>query len=136
MKVFALIKTQFQAIHQWSDCEIKEVAFLKHPHHHYFNVTVKIQQFHFNRDVEYIDMQLRLDKFISNHLLGINICEYRPDISDVISYMGSKSCEMLAEEILSFVANLFVTKEGLEKRDIMVGVYEDNRHGAEVFNYD
>ncbi len=127
-KIYAVIKTQFQAIHQWTNCELTEVAFLKYPHHHYFNVKVKIQQLHSDRDVEYIDTQLKLDAYIDEVLLDRTIDS---DVSDWISHMGSMSCEKMAEEILKFVEELYAQGG----RQILVGVYEDNRHGAEVSNF-
>lgn len=106
MKTYIIIKTQFEGIHHWPECPVEEVEFLKHPHRHIFHVTVKIEVNRSNRQIEFIYKKRDIDFF----------CRMRYPNNEVMT----KSCEMIAEEILNkFDADY-------------VSVFEDNENGAEV----
>ena len=100
-----VIKTQFTAIHQWSDCPHKEVSFLRNPHRHIFHVTMKWKVTHNDRDKEFIVMKNRVNTFIRNNWDR--------------NFLGNMSCEMMAETLSATFNADFVS------------VFEDNENGAE-----
>jgi hypothetical protein len=102
--LFAKIKTQFEGIHYWRDAKGNE-SFLKNPHRHIFYITVHIEQFHNDRDVEYIAFKRWLTKSISKK----------------VNY---KSCEMIAQEIAKKI------KKNYGNRKLKIEVMEDNENGA------
>lgn len=40
-KCQVVVRLQVEGIHQWKDCNIEEVSFLKHPHRHIFYIECK-----------------------------------------------------------------------------------------------
>lgn len=106
MKTFVVIKTTFAATHNWPDCDIEGVLYLKHEHRHLFYVTMKWAVNHADREIEFIQQKMKVDNFIK--------------ILYTDKFLKGKSCEMMAKELLlSFEANY-------------VSVFEDNENGAEV----
>ena len=112
-KIYAKIKTTFNATHQWKKCNIKEVKFLRHEHFHQFYVTVYIEQFHSDRDIEYIAFKKWLDKKLSKY-------NYKN--------IGQMSCEDIAIDIKRMIEKKYPF------RDVIVEVSEDNQRGAIVQN--
>ena len=110
-KSYAIIRTSFHGTHQWKQCDIKEVSFLKNEHHHIFHVEVYIEQFHNNRDVEYIQCVNWLNKQLTKYKKA-----------------GNKSCEIMAKEI-----KLLIEKQ-YPARNVKVQVSEDGHWGAVVEN--
>jgi hypothetical protein len=108
MNRYIIIKTQFEGIHSWPDCPIKEVSFLKTPHRHIFYVTLVKEVSHNERDIEIIQLKRRLDYYISNILLT-------PD-----KELGTLSCESIAENLL------------LMFKAFSVEILEDNENGAKI----
>jgi len=104
--IYAIIRTQFEGIHKYPDASGNE-DFLKYPHRHIFHVEIKIEQFHDNRDIEYIAFKRWLNTLLSSDL------DY-------------KSCEMIANEVIDKI------KAKYPNRKLIVKVLEDNENGAEV----
>lgn len=108
-KIWAVVKFQFEGIHFYKDAP-DEVSFLRHPHRHIFHCEVWLQQFHEDRDIEYIMLKKDLQtKFTGGDL-------------------GKMSCEMIAEEIAKYLAEQYCSI--LVKRKIKVFVSEDNENGC------
>jgi hypothetical protein len=107
MKTNIIVKTQFAALHNWPNCNIKEVEFLKHPHRHTFYITCKKEVSHSDRDIEIIMLKNEINTFLYNN--------YEKGF-------GPMSCEMIAEMLL----------KKYELNYCMV--LEDNENGAEVIN--
>ncbi len=106
MKTFIVVRTQFEAIHNWPACPFKSVDFLTHPHRHIFYTEVKWEVSHSDRDKEFIIQKRILIEYLRKN--------YEKDL-------GSMSCEMIAEDILSHLEADYVS------------VFEDNENGAEVY---
>ena len=104
---WAIIKTQVEGIHRFPEATDEE-KYLSYPHRHIFHITVYIEQFHGDRDIEYIVFK----KFLSQ------ICP-KGDI-------GTMSCEQIAEHILSKI------KERYPNRKMKIVVLEDGENGAEL----
>lgn len=103
--LYAKITTQFEGIHFWKDAKGDE-SFLKYPHRHIFFVTIKIEQYHNDREIEFIAFKRWISKFITDKKLN------------------HKSCEMIAEEISKKI------KKRYPGRKIIVEVSEDNENGC------
>lgn len=105
MKMSIVVKLSFEAVHNWPECPIPEVEFLKHPHRHVFHVRAERLVSHNDRDTEIImfkrDMQ-----------------EYIRAMTQLDSNIGRMSCEDIAERLM--------TKFGCS----LVEVLEDGENGA------
>jgi len=102
--LYAKITTQFEGIHYWKNAKGAE-DFLKYPHRHIFYVTVYIEQFHNDRDVEFIAFKRWINKITSKK----------------IDY---KSCEMIAEDLAKKI------KKKYGNRKLKIEVSEDNENGC------
>lgn len=93
MNKFIKAKIQFEGIHNWTNCPLPEVDFLKYPHRHIFTIFAKKEVNHLDRDVEFIKLGREITSYI-NEL-------YKP-VSKTNSALnlGSTSCEMIAEKLL------------------------------------
>ncbi len=110
MKKFIVIKTQFEALHNWEGCTIKEVMFLSSPHRHIFHVVVKWQVSHNDREREFICWKRKVNAYIKRKFEG--------------KFLKNKSCEAMAEELIKKFEACYVS------------VFEDNENGAEVVSHD
>jgi 6-pyruvoyl-tetrahydropterin synthase len=106
MKKIIIIKTSFEATHCWPECNISYVHYLKNQHRHIFYVEVGIAV-EGDRQVEFITFKRQVESYIAMNFKGL--------------FLGSKSCEQIAEELL----NHFNAK--------VVSVFEDNENGVEVY---
>ena len=113
MKLYiAKVTTQFEGYHCWPKAPEK-VAFLRNKHRHMFHVTVKIEQEHNDRDVEYI-----MTKWDLNNL----ITKMKTHLVDYVN--GNASCEMMAEYIYDNIVS--------PGAHVQVEVTEDGENGAIV----
>lgn len=107
-KVLAVIRTQWEGYHCWPDAP-EEVKFLRDLHRHLFHITVRIEQFHNERDIEYIMFLRRLrDNLEANPI---------PETA---------SCETIASVILAWIHLEYPGREA------SVEVSEDGENGAIV----
>ena len=113
IKTLIVVKGQFEAIHSWDKCPHKDVSFLKWPHRHIFHVVLKLIVTHDDRDLEFI----KIKRILEDHLI------YKYHRYD----LGSKSCEMLAEEIGDYFNRL------IENKVAFVSVSEDEENSAEIY---
>lgn len=95
-----LIRTSFSALHQYPSAP-DTVHFLQHLHAHTFNVTVKIEVRHANREQEFFIVRRELDRLIEVRFLLRN----QEDTLPVISHSPS-SCESIAEKIAELMSEL------------------------------
>lgn len=94
MKSFIKCKVQFEGIHQWDTCELKEVEFLKFPHRHIFTIIAKKEVSHSDRDIEFIKLGREILEYISSNYEKCS--EYNTALN-----LKSTSCEMIAEKVLN-----------------------------------
>lgn len=102
--VFA--KVLFEATHNWPGCDINEVSYLKNEHRHVFHITAYAKIDHDDREIEFIVLKHRIEEWLLNRYPK--------------RQLGSKSCEMLALEIMAAF--------GLSK----CIVSEDGENGVEI----
>lgn len=104
--IWAVISTSFEGIHQYPDAP-NDVSFLKYPHRHIFHVKISIEQFHNDRDVEFILFKRFINKVIANK-----------------KFPKSVSCEMMSD---------FIFKKILKKypdRRTRIEISEDLENGS------
>ena len=102
VSIFA--RVQFEATHNWPDCPIEEVAYLRNEHRHVFHIEAHKPVNHDDRDIEFIWFKHRIEEYLAE--------EY-PE-----KKMGATSVEMLGRKLMGHFA--------LSK----VIVLEDNENGA------
>ena len=107
MQVNIIVNLDFEAVHRWEGCNIKEVEFLKYRHRHIFKIQCKKQVSHTDRDIEIICLKRDIQSYLSNKYKSRDL--------------GNSSCEDLAIEILTNF-----------KLDYC-SVLEDGENGAEVY---
>lgn len=86
MKTTVFASLTFEATHNWPQCNIKEVEYLKHEHRHVFHITAYVEVSHDDRDVEFIVLKHRIKDYLE---------EFYPE-----NKLGATSCEMLASELV------------------------------------
>ena len=102
-----VVNLMFEGVHNWPDCPFPEVDFLKHPHRHIFHITCKKEVTHTDRDIEIILLKRRIETFLI--------------LNNPNGYMGSSSCEMVADKLMS----------GFDLNYCQV--LEDGENGAEIW---
>jgi len=109
LKTTIICKLQIEGIHNWQNCPLEEVKFLKDPHRHIFHISCEKEVFHDDRDVEFIMFKRQILKYLKNKYED-NECHK----------FGSMSCEMIAKELIN------------EFNLVSCEVFEDNENGARV----
>jgi hypothetical protein len=103
---YIVVKTQFEAIHRWSDCPFDNVSFLRNPHRHIFFVVLKFETSE-DRQFEFIMVKREVESFLNEKFVGRDL--------------GETSCETIAQTLLThFTYACFAS------------VFEDNENGVEV----
>jgi hypothetical protein len=112
-KTLIIVKLQIDGCHNFPKAAelFPEVDFLSQRHRHMFCFTVACAVTHSDRDKEFIMLKRDVIDYING--------QYFDDFTRTCEF-GSKSCEMLAEEILK------------EFNCEWVEVWEDNENGAKV----
>jgi len=114
--IFAQVQLRFEGLHCWPEAGdfIPEVAFLSNLHRHIFHVTVKVEQYHDDRDIEYIAFKRKLEAHVREEIApGGNL--------------GRQSCEQIGTKIGRHVQSL------VGSRSISVTVLEDGENGAVLY---
>ena len=112
---------QFEGIHCYPEAPL-EVAYLREPHRHIFNVEVEMDVFNDDREIEFIMLGHQIKKYIKS---------FSHDEHAVVQ-LGSWSCEKVANAI---AGELFNTIPRSGQRDIIVTVMEDGENGATVYSW-
>ena len=118
MTTNVIVNLQVEALHNWPDARnvFPEVGFLSYPHRHVFHIQCKKRVNHDDRDIENILFKRSVLEYLTEKYDNTNVESYYYHSLD----FGSKSCEMLAKELLF--------KFDLE----YCSVLEDGENGAEV----
>jgi hypothetical protein len=111
-KTFIVVRTNFTGFHAWADAPI-DVDFLKLKHRHIFYVEAKIPVSHEDRQLEFFTVKKFIDALLA---------EVFPN-----GELGRRSCEMVAEMILTGLQNNYGLNKGLS-----VYVFEDNENGGGI----
>lgn len=111
MRKTVIVTLQIEGLHCWKDCPIEEVSFLREPHRHIFHIRCERTVAHLDRDVEIICLKRDIEEWFFKQY-------YVPQLR--IHNFGTKSCEMLALELVS------------EFKLLTCQVLEDNENGASI----
>lgn len=114
-RVNVVVNLQVEGLHQWSECNVPEVMFLRHLHRHIFHIKCKKEVSHGDRDIEIIKLKREITKYLKDTFGRRN----HPQCN-----FGNMSCEMIAIHLA-------------EKFELnYCEVLEDGENGAEVNVYD
>lgn len=112
VKTCIVVNFNLEGLHQWTTCDIDQVAYLRNLHRHVFYFTVKVPVTHLDRDIEIIKLK--------HDLVSYFVTKYFDKEYSCCNF-GTKSCEELAVELLTITS-------GHE-----ASVLEDNENGAYVY---
>lgn len=95
---YIVINLQFEGIHQWKNCNIEDVIFLKNPHRHIFHVELIKKVNHNDREIEIIMLKRKILDYIG--LQPVNL--------------ENQSCEDIAENLYKYfnAYSVKVTEDG------------------------
>ena len=109
---FIEVTFQREGIHRYpaasEDQKLISVSFLAYPHRHIFHFRIRVSVAHNDRDIEFIMFKRELEALYNDSLL----------------LLDHKSCEMIAEDLIEYVAKKY------PGRYIEVGISEDGENGA------
>jgi hypothetical protein len=91
-----------------TDPKLAEVNFLANQHRHILHFKVSIQQFHDDRDIEFIQFKRWLQSLYSSGALEANY----------------QSCEMISDKLAEKI------HEKYPERELKIEVFEDGENGA------
>lgn len=104
---------KLKGYHKYPKCSGKYASKIRKTHKHNFTIKVKIQTYHDDREIEFLEFRDEMRDFTKK--------------IDVFLFKDStKSCEHMARNILTY---LFINYPG---REVSVSVYEDDLNGAEI----
>lgn len=115
------VTADFDALHSWPKAP-EEVSFLRSPHRHKFNVKLTVAVGHSDRQVEFFMLQRDLSQIIVDSYQEEDLLH---PTHGVVIDIGSRSCEMIAEEIIAQAIKLGY-------KVISCEVSEDGENGAIV----
>lgn len=104
-----IVNTSFEGFHRYENAP-KEVSFLRDVHRHIFHVNVEIEVFHDDRELEFILIKQKLDRYIKLRKWDVN-----------------SSCEQIGEAICRHLTELY------GERKIICTVMEDNENGGRTY---
>jgi len=93
-----------------------DVSFLGVPHRHIFHFRVRIQVFHNDRDIEFIQFKRWMQRLYEE-----------VDHSTTILDLDYKSCEMIADDLYKEISAKY------PGRFVEISVAEDNENGCLIF---
>lgn len=119
MQTTVFCKTKFEGVHCYPGAP-DEVAYLRQPHRHMFGITVEIDVYGDDRELEFIMLKHRVDAWVRKHLNASGVWE-----------METLSCEQVATQLMTYLRIEYFGKEC--DRSIIVSVVEDEENGATVY---
>jgi len=93
-----------------------DVSFLGYPHRHIFHFRVRIEVFHNDRDIEFIQFKRWLQRLYEE-------VEHSTAVLD----LDYKSCEMIADDLYTQISAEY------PGRFVEISVAEDNENGCLIF---
>ena len=84
------VKLDLEGLHQWQECPINEVSYLKYLHRHRFVNRARRQVSHEQRDVEFIEFKHQLEGYLKER--------YYDSQYKCLNF-GNLSCESIARDL-------------------------------------
>ena len=94
-----------------------DVSFLGIPHRHIFHFRVRIEVFHNDRDIEFIQFKRWLERLYNGQ--GASDGE--------VLVLNHRSCEMIADELYEKISDKY------PGRFVEISVAEDNENGCSIY---
>ena len=110
-KTLIVVNITAEGVHQWKDCNIKEVEYLLNLHRHNFYINVKKEVSHDDRDIEIIKFKKQIINYLHKRFWNLEL--------QLLDFQ-LLSCEQMAKIIYK------------EFDCYSVEVLEDNENGAIV----
>jgi hypothetical protein len=108
----ASVSIQFEGVHCFPaaaiDPKLAAVSFISKPHRHIFHITVEIQLFHDDRDIEFILFKRWLKALYKDNILELD----------------HQSCEMISDNLANKI------EETYPGRKLKIHVFEDGENGS------
>lgn len=92
-----------------------DVSYLGYPHRHIFHFRVRIEVFHDDREIEFIQFKRWIERLYNN------------DTTDEVLVLNHRSCEMIADELYEKVSTKY------PGRFVEIEVSEDGENGCQIF---
>ena len=92
-----------------------DVSFLGIPHRHIFHFRVRIEVFHNDRDIEFIQFKRWMERL------------YSASSDSEVLVLDYKSCEMIADDLYKEISTKF------PGRFVEISVAEDNENGCVIY---
>lgn len=93
LKTTIYSRLNVEGLHQWGNCPIDEVLYLKLLHRHNFEIIAYANTTHNDRDIEFIEFKHKIDKYLKD--------KYFDEIYKCLNF-GNMSCEMIATELIEY----------------------------------
>lgn len=119
MQTTVFCKTKFEGVHCYPGAP-DEVAYLRQPHRHMFGITVDIEVFGIDRELEFIMLKHKVDAWVRKHLNTSGVWE-----------METLSCEQVATQLMTYLKAQY--NDLTHERSFVVSVDEDGENGAMVY---
>ena len=94
-----------------------DVSFLGVPHRHIFHFRVRIEVFHNDRDIEFIQFKRWLERLYSESTSA----------EDEVLVLNHRSCEMISDELYDKISTKY------PGRFVEIDVAEDGENGCSIF---
>ena len=106
-----------------------DVSFLGYPHRHIFHFRVRIEVFHDDRDIEFIQFKRWLERLYSGASNGNNNqgSTGTSSTDSEVLLLDYKSCEMIADELYEKISAKY------PGRFVEIDVAEDGENGCSIF---
>ena len=114
---------QIPGIHNWTNCPLEEVSYLRDPHRHMFHFKCHMIVDHDDRDCEFIMLKSRIMKWLKK--------KYWTKW-DQAHVFGSMSCEMIAQKLIDKfdLCQCEVSEDGENGAILRVLTHNDGFSGA------
>ena len=104
-----------------------DVSFLGYPHRHIFHFRVRIEVFHDDRDIEFIQFKRWLERLYSGASTEGSQGSSSTNSEVSILELDYKSCEMIADELYEKISAKY------PGRFVEIDVAEDGENGCSIF---
>jgi len=96
---------QLEGFHNWENCPIDEVDFLRSPHRHMFHFKCWKDVTHDDRDIEFIMMKRRVQAYLRNRFgktikVVCGAITHNVELDYNMLVFNSMSCEMIARDLI------------------------------------
>ena len=100
-----------------------DVSFLGYPHRHIFHFRVRIEVFHDDRDIEFIQFKRWLERLFDPDARE----SYRSHRERAVLDLNNKSCEMIADDLYTEISTRY------PGRFVEIEVSEDGENGCQIY---